>query len=79
MEPLGFAPAEAFADVRERADEFLKEPTFVYRVNMPGKGGGHGESLRRTSISPMENDSSCTHRRFPAPDGRNKWRKVTTR
>ena len=38
--PLGFAPAEAFADVRERADEFLKEPTFVYRVNMPGKGGG---------------------------------------
>jgi len=38
--PLGFAAAEAFADVCKRADEYLKEPAFVYRVNMPGKGGG---------------------------------------
>ena len=38
--PLGSTPAEAFAAVRGKADEYANEPAFVYRANMPGKGGG---------------------------------------
>lgn len=38
--PLGFVPAEAFAAIKQQADDYLKEPAFTYTVDMPGRGGG---------------------------------------
>ena len=38
--PLGFAPAEAFATLRKRADGYLEEAAFTYRISMPGQAGG---------------------------------------
>ena len=56
--PLGYAPAEAFADVRKKADAFLQEPALVYRASMPGKNGGRAKewSYTLSDMAPPRHD-----------------------